>query len=705
MPDLSSDNQSVTPEPNAEVDASIDSTGALDKDEKTAKDKESSPIKADWRMPVKTPKIYKQGDIVDKVYRLGKQLGSGGMGVVFACEHIELKHQHAMKILADAAVSQENWKRFQLEAKALARLHHPSIVGIHNMGVDQGEYPYYVMDLIEGETLESLLRRNGRLPVNEALLIFIQLASALDQAHSIGIIHRDIKPANVILVKDLRNNSTTAKLVDFGIARLSPKTGSTYSDQHQTASGLIFGTPIYMSPEQSTGKHVDQRSDIYSLGCSLVEALTEFPPFKGDSAFATILKHQTLTPPTLASLAPNGHFNESLEGLVQKMLAKNPAERYQSMSQVGVDLTRILKGKSILSSGLSTTANKPLVPAPDEVPPQVVTKAPNEQKDDLLKTILIVAGICIVLALAGLTTITLADFKPQNPPSSKNSTVVQESDDDSEYKVVARFLQNNQSLCKVGKNSLGNEVRTFTFPENHYLGYVQQDDGEPFQAMGVVEIPLDKKVSLHLQGVCAPFPEICKKLGNDNVNDLEIITEQPAEIISYLKDWTALKHLSFFNSLVHHEGFDESTISNDDVLKLDQLKGLESIGICDPKVTGEAILRLRLLKEINCLKLKNISNQRVVLEALPQYPNIQELWLINPITTDEDIEILSKNPNIQRLKLYRCSLSPACIQSLARMPGLKSISLSCKWPAEFKNTAKESLPNCQFIDYEKSSIY
>lgn len=705
MPDLSSDNQSVTPEPNAEVDASIDSTGALDKDEKTAKDQESNPIKADWRMPVKTPKIYKQGDIVDKVYRLGKQLGSGGMGVVFACEHIELKHQHAMKILADAAVSQENWKRFQLEAKALARLHHPSIVGIHNMGVDQGEYPYYVMDLIEGETLESLLRRNGRLPVNEALLIFIQLASALDQAHSIGIIHRDIKPANVILVKDLRNNSTTAKLVDFGIARLSPKTGSTYSDQHQTASGLIFGTPIYMSPEQSTGKHVDQRSDIYSLGCSLVEALTEFPPFKGDSAFATILKHQTLTPPTLASLAPNGHFNESLEGLVQKMLAKNPAERYQSMSQVGVDLTRILKGKSILSSGLSTTANKPLVPEPDEVPPQVVTKAPNEQKDELLKTILIVAGICIVLALAGLTTITLADLKPQNPPSSKNSTVVQESDDDSEYKVVARFLQNNQSLCKVGKNSLGNEVRTFTFPENHYLGYVQQDDGEPFQAMGVVEIPLDKKVSLHLQGVCAPFPEICKKLGNDNVNDLETITEQPAEIISYLKDWTALKHLSFFNSLVHHEGFDESTISNDDVLKLDQLKGLESIGICDPKVTGEAILRLRLLKEINCLKLKNISNQRVVLEALPQYPNIQELWLINPITTDEDIEILSKNPNIQRLKLYRCSLSPACIQSLARMPGLKSISLSCKWPAEFKNTAKESLPNCQFIDYEKSSIY
>ncbi|MBK7746600.1 MAG: protein kinase [Candidatus Obscuribacter sp.] len=741
MPDLSSDNQSQTPAKplNPEQEAQVDATDAASnapEDSDIDSATKSSPDKTDWRMPVKTPKKYKQGDIVDKVFKLGKPLGSGGMGVVFACEHIEIKQQYAMKILADASVSQENWKRFQLEAKALARLHHPSIVGIHNMGVDQGEYPYYVMDLIDGETLETMLKRNGRLPVNEALQLFVQLASALDQAHTVGIIHRDLKPANVILVKDLRNNSTTAKLVDFGIARLSPKSGSTYSDQHQTASGLIFGTPIYMSPEQSTGKHVDQRSDIYSLGCSLVEALTAFPPFKGDSAFATILKHQTLTPPTLASLAPNGHFNESLESLIQKMLAKNPADRYQSMSQVGVDLTRILKGKSILSSGLSTTANNPLPASSQEdldagqdqngksntthqdsttkssltiplhyTPPQIVTKAPEEQKEDLLKNILIAAGVCIFLVLAGLAVISFIDYTGHKQQQQLTTSLDPAGDEESEFQVVAKLLKNNDYICKVGKDIQGKEVRIFTFPDNHYLGYMQLNDGEPFQAMGVIDAALDKKVSLHLQGVCTPFPIICKKLGNDNVNDLEIITEHPAEVISYLKDWTALKHFSFFNSLIHKEGFDESILTNEDVLKLDQLKGLKSLGLCDAKVTGEAILRLQLLKELDCLKLKNVSHQRVLLEALPQYPNIKELWLISASTTDRDIEILSNNPNIERLKLYHCALTPGCLPYLNKMHNLKSISLSCKWPDKLKEAAIQSLPSCEFIDYGKSSIY
>lgn len=741
MPDLSSDNQSQTPAKplNPEQEAQVGATeasGNAPHDSTANSASKSTQKNTDWRMPVKTPKTYKQGDIVDKVFMLGKPLGSGGMGVVFACEHIELKQQYAMKILADASVSQENWKRFQLEAKALARLHHPSIVGIHNMGVDQGEYPYYVMDLIEGETLETVLKRNGRLPVNEALHLFIQLASALDQAHKVGIIHRDIKPANVLIVKDLRNNSTTARLVDFGIARLSPKSGSTYSDQHQTASGLIFGTPIYMSPEQSTGKHVDQRSDIYSLGCSLVEALTAFPPFKGDSAFATILKHQTVTPPTLASLAPNGHFNESLESLIQKMLAKNQADRYQSMSQVGVDLTRILKGKSILSSGLSTSANKPLsayseeeleaeqnqnaksntahqdstsksapIGSPHYTPPQIVTQAPEEQKDDLLKNVLIAGGACILLVLAGLAVINLIDNTGRNQQHQQPQKSDLIYEDGSEFQVVAKLLNSNDYICKVGKTALGKEVRTFTFPDNHYLGYMQLNDGAPFQAMGVIEAALDQKVSLHLQGVCTPFPVICKKLGNDNVNDLEIITESPAEIISYLKDWTALKHFSFFNSLVHKEGFDESILTNEDVFKLDQLKGLKSLGLCNTKVTGEAILRLQLLKEIGSLKLKNISHQRVLLEALPQYPNIKELWLISPSTTERDIEILSHNPNIERLKIYQDSLTPGSLHYLNKMHNLKSISLSCNWPDKLKEAAKRSLPGCEFIDYDKSSIH
>ena len=122
-------------------------------------------------------------------------------------------------------------------------------------------------------------------------------------------------------------------------------------------------------------------------------------------------------------------------------------------------------------------------------------------------------------------------------------------------------------------------------------------------------------------------------------------------------------------------------------------------------MTGEAILRLQLLKELDCLKLKNVSHQRVLLEALPQYPNIKELWLISASTTDRDIEILSNNPNIERLKLYHCALTPGCLPYLNKMHNLKSISLSCKWPDKLKEAAIQSLPSCEFIDYGKSSIY
>jgi serine/threonine protein kinase len=192
MPDLSSDNQSQTPAKplNPEQEAQVDATDAASnapEDSDIDSATKSSPDKTDWRMPVKTPKKYKQGDIVDKVFKLGKPLGSGGMGVVFACEHIEIKQQYAMKILADASVSQENWKRFQLEAKALARLHHPSIVGIHNMGVDQGEYPYYVMDSIDGGT-ETMLRA-WAVASKRNFAALCQLASVSIKS-TLSVIHR-----------------------------------------------------------------------------------------------------------------------------------------------------------------------------------------------------------------------------------------------------------------------------------------------------------------------------------------------------------------------------------------------------------------------------------------------------------------------------------------------------------------------------------
>jgi serine/threonine protein kinase len=320
---------------------------------------------------------YLPGDIVDNAYQLTKLLGRGGMGVVFACRHIVMDKVYALKLLSGDQLSSQAWTRFQMEAQALARLNHPGIVGIYNMGIDKDQCPYYVMDLVAGEPLGLAIHRSGTLPVDTAMDIFIQVADALASAHLQGIVHRDIKPSNLILVQDDQKHAITVKLVDFGIARLSKQDVVT---QSQTATGLIFGTPFYMSPEQCQGSRVDERSDIYSLGCTLFETLTGAPPFVGDNAFHTFLLHQTEAPKTLKAAAPNGDFSPSLEVAVQKMLGKSPGDRYQTMAQVKHDLERIRVGKPIMAQGLSTTiapassgandktVSRPATIVPDDVP-------------------------------------------------------------------------------------------------------------------------------------------------------------------------------------------------------------------------------------------------------------------------------------------------------------------------------------------------
>ncbi len=293
---------------------------------------------------------YATGDLIDGTYMLKAPLGRGGMGVVFACRHQILGNDYAIKLLSGEGLSEEHWSRFQLEAKALARLNHPGIVGIYNMGTDGGLYPYYVMDLLSGESLESLIKKSGPLPANQALSLFIQVADALSSAHAQGIIHRDIKPSNLMLLRDQNNQIDKIKIVDFGIARVT-KHGM--GQQSQTATGMIFGTPFYMSPEQCQGHRVDERSDIYSFGCALFEALTGSPPFQGDNAFHTFMMHQCDPPPSLRERAQQASFPQSLEIAVSRMLGKTPNERYQKMDQVKHDLERIKAGKEIMDRGLS----------------------------------------------------------------------------------------------------------------------------------------------------------------------------------------------------------------------------------------------------------------------------------------------------------------------------------------------------------------
>jgi hypothetical protein len=251
-------------------------------------------------------------------FELGRLLGRGGFAEVYAATDLKLKRPVAVKVLhPDLVVSHTLIERFLREAQAVAKLRHPNIIPIYQVGENEG-LAYYIMPLIDGESLRSRLEREGALPIEEARRILGEVAAALGVAHAAGIVHRDIKPDNIMLDGSERR----AIVTDFGIAKAL---GS--GEAGLTGTGMLIGTPQYMSPEQASGeKHIDARSDIYSLGCVAYQMLAGRMPFEGDSAQAMIVAHIASPPEPIWNLRPD--VPDNVAAAVMRALAKRPDERW-----------------------------------------------------------------------------------------------------------------------------------------------------------------------------------------------------------------------------------------------------------------------------------------------------------------------------------------------------------------------------------------
>ena len=271
------------------------------------------------------------GEIIDGKYRLLGLIGQGGMGAVYKAHHLALDKDVALKTFRSANMTNEMIERFQREAKAVAKLADKHVVQVFDFGVDELNRPYYTMELLQGESLAERLARSGPLSVSAAMPIFLQVCDGLSSAHKKGIVHRDLKPGNIFLNRQA-DGSEAVKVVDFGIAKLMDT--RTMDAQKLTSTGSIFGSPLYMSPEQSMGDDIDERSDIYSFGCTLCEALTGRPPFVGATAFATISQHQSMAPPTLGQNAGGKSFPPWLENLLSRTLEKNCDKRVSTFAEV-----------------------------------------------------------------------------------------------------------------------------------------------------------------------------------------------------------------------------------------------------------------------------------------------------------------------------------------------------------------------------------
>ncbi len=269
-------------------------------------------------------------------YKILSKIGRGGMSVVYKGQHLLMDRIVAIKMLhADLISDPVTISRFQQEAKAVSSLTHPNVILIYDFGLSSQGLPYLVMDYLQGDSLSDIVKRQGHLPVKRCIEIFTQACDALTHAHHKGIIHRDIKPANIMLTID-EDKHEIVKVVDFGIAKMLPRDGEEAIKLTQT--GEIFGTPLYMSPEQIMGKPLDVRSDIYSLGCVIYESLTGRPPCLGSNAVDTMNKHLVQEPPHFADALPEEYIPEAIEAVVWQALAKDPDKRYQTMNELKQDL-------------------------------------------------------------------------------------------------------------------------------------------------------------------------------------------------------------------------------------------------------------------------------------------------------------------------------------------------------------------------------
>lgn len=277
-------------------------------------------------------------------------LGMGGMGLVFKALNPYLDKKVAIKTLKGKRYSEHELLRFQQEGKLLAKMVHPNLVTVLDFGVNKYQEPYMVLEYLRGESLAELIRQYGVIDLETTLDIARQTAAGLTQAHTFGAVHRDIKPGNIFICSN--RDELQVKILDFGIAKMF------FMDDpgaraDLTKTGEIFGSPLYMSPEQALGKALDERSDIYSLGCVLYEMLTAKQPIKGESAMETIFKHISDEPKPLSQARPDKKYPQSVQDLLDLMLTKSRDERIQSAVELEEILTAIVnkdqKGLAALS--------------------------------------------------------------------------------------------------------------------------------------------------------------------------------------------------------------------------------------------------------------------------------------------------------------------------------------------------------------------
>lgn len=671
-------------------------------------------------------KYLPTGTVIGGSYRLLKCLGEGGMGAIFEVEHVIMGKHFALKLLTKSNIAETDWLRFKQEAQTLSKLQHANIVQVSDLGIHQAgekKFPFYVMELLQGESLKQRLKVCGRMGAREAVAIFENVAKALALVHEKGIIHRDIKPDNIMLVKG--DSGITPKLVDFGILKLKDGGGVAL-----TLQGEVFGSPIYMSPEQCMGQSLDPRSDIYALGASLFEALTGVPPLSGENAVETFKLKTSTRAPRMGDKVSLITFDDDLEDLVADMLEMDANHRPPSAAHVvgrlqairlmqEMGMPQVPGRKTEQPTGISTEpTRRQAKPAPEAEEPAI---------EQSLTKKLFLPAVCLVALAAILCALALWQY---TAPKSGNAGKTTSQMKDANFVGLPQIEPDNQTGSKPGEersdwsqlekipvicelNSAAGQ-KQFHLPQTISIGSLRLlKNGratETIDVRGELRFPADAMISYTPNNLVLEHPELLDKCKDGVLKELVLSNE---ELVT--NDF--LKHLTHLKSLATVKL--NNTMINDDGLKyLEQLPALDKLEIGTPGVRDKSLSQAKFLLALRHLDLKSQPTISLTLKALAKsdklqklvatYCNLsredwQELARIKPLRElnlgsanldDRSLEELASLPNLQELEIKDCPVTTDSAKALKRFPKLRFLVIDNEdWTEqEFQEFAKAVAP-------------
>ncbi len=537
-----------------------------------------------------------------------RQIGTGAVSAVFLCKDRMLNKKVAVKTLR--SLSHEQLVTFQNEAKTTARLNHPNIVRILDFGTAGGTHPYMVMDFISGFTLKQWIEQNGPFDPLVAAAIFIKVADALAYAHEQGVYHRDLQASNII-VKSAGQDPEIA-VVDFGLAKTKEETLKPTIINGNT----IVGTPSYMSPDQVYGRSYDSRSEVYSLGCILFEALTGQTPFVGATALETINMHARNQPPSLLEFVEENQITVKLEDTIAICLEKNPDDRFQTVNDFRRNLDEVVAAGS-RTSGSDSAIGFPSVlagrlPTQGESDEAAARRTTKKSLLEICTATLVAAGfLSAALAIIHHTLMrdespgsTRISFDADSRESSKRATMIFKAYSDKHAKSVHAYIKGDDD------------------PE---LTYIPQQKELKDVALDNSVKPLTSARLLLLKDL----PELTSLgLGGSKIEAVdELLPQLPAlENLRLVGDWIDDKVIASLSRLpkLKHLWIMRWTITEPSIRHIATLKNLEVLDITDSQLVVEDIQRLPPLP-IRHLVLNDVVLSDDVIQYLKSFPNLHAI--------------------------------------------------------------------------------